>query len=512
VTETAGNGSPLVLKSARGRWVVVATILGSAMASLDATVVNIALPRIGADLGGGLTSLQWTVNAYTLTLAAFLLLGGSLGDRLGRRRIFVVGVVWFALASVGCALAPTSALLIGARALQGVGGALLTPGSLAILEASFRKEDRAAAIGAWSGFAGIATAIGPFVGGWLIQSVSWRLIFVINVPLGAAVIWLSLRHVPETSDPNAPTRPDLLGTALGALGLAGIVYALTEGPSKGWTAPIVLTSAILGVIALAAFFVVQARSDHPILPLSIFKSAQFSAANAVTFVVYAALGGALFLLPIQLQRVVHYSPTAAGASLLPITAVMLVLSPRMGRLATRTGPRLPMTIGPIIAGAGILLLSQVGSGATYVADVLPGMTIFGLGLSATVAPLTATVLAAAPSENAGVASAVNNDVARTAQLIAVAVLPVAAGITSASYAHPAEFSTGFERALLIAAGALAAGGVLAWLTIRRPLVEPEVPPMSSCPLDAPARGPAAACDWDPATAAPVSASRAAASG
>jgi EmrB/QacA subfamily drug resistance transporter len=510
VTTTVEHGGQLVLKTARGRWVLAATILGSGMASLDATVVNIALPAIGTDLGGGLTALQWTINAYTLTLAAFLLLGGSLGDRLGRRRIFSVGVVWFALASLACAIAPTSGLLIGARALQGVGGALLTPGSLAILEASFREEDRAAAIGAWSGFAGVATAVGPFIGGWLIQSVSWRLIFVINVPLAAAVLWLSIRHVPETRDPRAPSRPDVTGTVLAAAGLAGIVYALTEGPAHGWTSASVVVSAVAGVVGIGAFFAVEARSDHPMLPLGIFRSAQFSAANAVTFVVYAALGGALFLLPIQLQRVVDYSPTAAGSALLPITIVMLALSARMGRLATRTGPRLPMTVGPIVAGVGVLLLSQVGAGSGYVADVLPGVTVFALGLSATVAPLTATVLAAAPAENAGVASAVNNDVARTAQLIAVAVLPVAAGITSASYARPAEFSTGFEHAFWIAAAALMAGGLLALATIRRPLVAPEVPAMSSCPVDAPARGPAAACDWDPALAAMSSAPEAAA--
>jgi EmrB/QacA subfamily drug resistance transporter len=485
----AETAPELVLKSARGRWVVVATILGSGMASLDATVVNIALPRIGADLGGGLTSLQWTVNAYTLTLAAFLLLGGSLGDRLGRRRIFVVGVVWFAVASLACAVAPTSGILILARAFQGVGGALLTPGSLAILEASFRQQDRAAAIGAWSGFAGITTAIGPFVGGWLIQSVSWRLIFVINIPLAAVVIWVTIRHVPETSDPDAPSRFDLAGTGLAAAGLTGIVYALTEGPARGWTDLTVVASGVVGILAIAGFFAVEAGNDHPILPLGIFRSSQFSAANAVTFVVYGALGGSLFLLPIQLQRVLHYSPTAAGSSLLPITVVMLVLSARMGRLATRTGPRIPMTVGPLLAGVGLLLLSKVGAGSSYVADVLPAVTVFALGLSATVAPLTATVLAAAPAEHAGVASAVNNDVARTAQLIAVAVLPVAAGITSASYSNVTNFSAGFEHAMWIAAVALAAGGALAFATIRRPLVETKPSSMISCGLDAPPPGP-----------------------
>jgi EmrB/QacA subfamily drug resistance transporter len=472
---------------------LAATIMGSGMASLDATVVGIALPRIGADLGVGLAGLQWTVNAYMLTLAAFLLLGGSLGDRLGRRRVFLVGVVWFAAASAACAVAPSAGFLIAARALQGVGGALLTPGSLAILEASFRKEDRAAAIGAWSGFAGIAVAIGPFVAGWLIESVSWRLIFLVNLPVAVAVLWIALRHVPESRDLEAPRHSDFAGTVLAAAGLAGVIYALTDAPEVGWTRLPVLVAGLGGAAALAAFFLVEARSDHPILPLTLFRSRQFSAANAVTFVVYGALGGTLFLLPIQLQRVVGYSPTAAGASLLPITVVMLLLSSRMGRLATRIGPRLPMTFGPLICAVGLLILSGVGAGSSYVTGLLPGVTVFGLGLATTVAPLTATVLAAVSPDHAGVASAVNTDVARTAQLIAVAVLPVAAGITAASYADVAAFSTGFEHALWIGAAVLAGGGALAFATVRRPLVvaRPARLSMTSCAVDAPPRGPAA---------------------
>jgi EmrB/QacA subfamily drug resistance transporter len=461
------------------------------MASLDATVVGIALPRIGSDLGVGLTGLQWTVNAYVLTLAAFLLLGGSLGDRLGRRRVFVTGVVWFAVASTACAIAPSAGLLIAARAAQGVGGALLTPGSLAILQASFSKEDRAAAIGAWSGFAGIAVAIGPFIGGWLIESVSWRLIFLVNLPVAVAVVWITRRHVPETRDPAAPAHSDFAGTALAAAGLAGVVYALTDGPETGWTSFPVLATGLCGAAALVAFLLVEARSDRAILPLTLFRSAQFSAANGVTFVVYGALGGTLFLLPIQLQRVLGYSPTAAGASLLPITVVMLLLSSRMGRLATRIGPRLPMTLGPLICAAGLLVVSRVGAGSGYFTGLLPGVTVFGLGLATTVAPLTATVLAAASPEHAGVASAVNTDVARTSQLIAVAVLPVAAGITASSYADIAAFSTGFQHALWISSAVLAAGGALAFATIRRPLVAVPAAHMSSCAVDAPPRGPAA---------------------
>jgi EmrB/QacA subfamily drug resistance transporter len=491
MAETQG-GADLVVRSAAGRWVLAATILGSSLASLDATVVNIALPRIETDLGGGLATVQWTVNAYALALAAFLLLGGSLGDRLGRRRVFLVGVVWFALASAVCAAAPTSGLLIAARALQGVGGALLTPGSLALLEAEFAPRERAAAIGAWSGFAGVAVAIGPFLGGWLIAAVSWRLIFLINLPLAALVVVVALRHVPESRAPGTPARLDVVGTGLAAVGLTGLVYALTEGPSGGWGRPLVLGALVVGVGALVAFVPVERRRADPLLPLGLFSSAQFSAANGVTLVVYAALGGALFLLPLQLQRVLHYSPTAAGAALLPVTVVLFALSARNGRLATRIGPRLPMTAGPLVAAGGLLILTALRTGPAGVAVLLVGMTVFGLGLSFVVAPLTATVLAAAPPEHAGVASAVNTDVARTAQLLAVALLPVAAGITSASYNDLAAFSAGFTRGMELSAGLLALGGVLAFFTIRRPLVAaPEASCLSQCPLDGPGLGGAA---------------------
>jgi EmrB/QacA subfamily drug resistance transporter len=464
--------------------VLLATVLGSGMAGLDATVVNIALPRIGKDLGTGLTGLQWTVNAYTLTLAGFLLLGGSLGDRSGRRRVFVIGVVWFATASALCALAPNGGALIGARALQGVGGALLTPGSLAIIEASFRPEDRSPAIGAWSGLGGVAMAIGPFLGGWLVEAVSWRLIFLINVPLAAVVVWVAVRHVPESRDPNATGPLDLAGTALAALGLAGVVYALTEA-GKGWGAPTVVVTGTGGVVALVAFVLRERATPNPLLPLEIFRSRQFTAANLVTFVVYAALGGSLFLLPIQLQRVVGFSPLKAGTAVIPITIVMLLLSARAGRLAQRIGPRVPMSVGPIVAGVGLALLVRVSAGSGYVGDVLPAVLVFALGLSLTVAPLTATVLAAASEEHAGVASAVNNDVARVAGLVAVAALPILAGISTKTYADPAAFSDGFHRAVSITATLCALGGVLAYATIRRPgPVASREEPTSHCALDA----------------------------
>ena len=457
----------LWLRSAQGRWVLLAAVLGSGMAQLDGTVVNVALPRIGADLGAGLTALQWTLNAYTLTLAGLLLLGGSLGDRLGRRRVFVVGVVWFAVASAGCALAPTAGVLIATRALQGVGAALLTPGSLAILEAVFRREDRAEAVGSWSGLGGVATAIGPVLGGLLVGVASWgwRLVFLINLPLAAAVVWAATRHVPETRDDLAAGRLDVPGAVLAALGLGLLVFGLTEGPAQGWPVSLV-GSVAAGVVVLAAFVVNEARRRHPMMPLGLFGSRQFTAANVVTLVVYAALAGALFLLPLQLQVVSGFSPVAAGSALLPVTVVMLLLSARMGRLAQRIGPRLPMTVGPIVAGSGLALLARVGPGSTYLADVLPAVLVFALGLSATVSPLTATALASAPPRQVGVASAVNNDVARTAGLLAVAVLPAVAGISQAAYADPAALSAGFHRAVVIAGVLCAAGGVLSFLLVR----------------------------------------------
>src|SRR4051794_20904132 len=438
------------------------------MAFLDATVVNIALPRIGTDLGIGLSGLQWTVNAYTLTLSGFLLLGGSLGDRYGRKRVFSVGVVWFAAASLLCAVAPTGAMLVGARGLQGIGAALLTPGSLAIIEASFRREDRGAAIGAWSGLGGVATAVGPFLGGWLVDAVTWRLIFVINLPLAAVVLWVTNKHVPESHDPDMVPGLDLSGAVLAALGLAGVIYALTEAGNKGWSAPAGVVTGLAGAAALATFVVVEARSPHPMLPLGIFRSRQFTAANLVTFVVYGALSGSLFLLPLELQRAAGFSPLEAGGALVPLTLIMLVNSPRAGRMAQRIGPRVPMTIGPIVAGLGFLLLTRVGQDASYFADVLPGVAVFGLGLSFTVAPLTATVLAAASEEHAGVASAVNNEVARVAGLIAVAALPIAVGLSSAAYRSPALLTDGFHSAMVVSGLICIAGGLLSWATIRNP--------------------------------------------
>jgi EmrB/QacA subfamily drug resistance transporter len=467
VHDQSPQAGGLVYASRPGRWTLAATVLGSGIAAIDATVVGIALPAIGRDFHTDLEALQWVVTAYTLTLAGFLLVAGSLGDRLGRRKIFILGVVWFSVASLACGLAPTAGLLVAARALQGVGAALLTPGSLAILQASFRPEDRSKAIGAWSGLGGVATAIGPFIGGWLVQAGSWRLIFAINLPVAAAVL-VAARHVPETRDADETGRLDVVGALLVTLGLVGLTYGLIEGPSRGWGAAPVVVGLTGGVLLLVAFLVWEATVADPMLPLTMFASRQFSATNAVTFVVYGALGGALFLLPIQLQQVSGYSPLESGIALLPVTVVMLLLSARSGALATRIGPRLQMSLGPIIVGVGLAMFVLVGHDATYLTRVLPAVLVFALGLAATVAPLTFTALSSAPGRHSGMASAVNNDVARAAALIAVAVLPAAAGITGDVYLHPDQFSQGFHTAVLIAGGLCVAGGLLAAVTIINP--------------------------------------------
>lgn len=451
------------LDERRGRWVLTAAVLGSGVALLDATIVNVALPMIGRDLDAGFAALQWTINGYTLSLAALILLGGSLGDRFGRRRVFVIGTVWFGAASVLCGLAPSAEALVAFRLLQGVGAALLTPGSLALISASFRSEDRGRAIGAWSALGGIAAAVGPLLGGLLVE-VSWRLVFLVNVPLCAAVVVVAVRHVPESSDEQAAGPLDLTGALVGALGLGGLTYALVAAGEQGASAA-VLGIGSIGLVGLAGFVVVERESSSPMLPVGIFASRQFTAANLVTFAVYAALAGVFFLLVVHLQVVVGWTPLAAGSALLPVTGAMLVLSSRAGALAERTGPRLLMSLGPLLCAGGTLLMLRIDRDASYVWDVLPAVVVFGLGLSATVAPLTATVLSAAAERHAGVASGVNNAVARTAGLLAVAVLPVLGGITGRDYEDPTAFADGFRVALLVSAGLLVGGGLLAAATI-----------------------------------------------
>jgi EmrB/QacA subfamily drug resistance transporter len=486
----ATETSPGLRYSSRtGRWVLAATVLGSGIAALDATVVGIALPAIGRDFHATVSSLQWVIDGYTLPLAGLLLLGGALGDVHGRRKLFVIGTVWFAVASLACGVAPNVEFLIAARALQGVGAALLTPGSLAILQASFAPDDRSKAIGAWSGLGGVATAIGPFLGGWLIGAVSWRLVFFINLPVAVAVVVIAARHVPESRAPGPRQPLDAAGAATISLALAGLTYGLIAASSDGWGSPTVVTSLLVGAALLVAFCVVELRSSHPMLPLTIFRTRQFSAANAVTFVVYGALGGALFLVPVVLQVVCGYSALEAGTALLPLTAIMLAGSARSAALSARIGPRLQMTVGPIVIGVGMVLFTRVHGNGDYLTQVLPAVIVLGLGLVCNVAPLTATALSAAPAEHSGIASAVNNDVARTASLIAVAVLPALAGITGTVYQNPAALTSGFHTAVVIAGVAAAAGGVLAAATIRNPprrrAAGAAEPHALHCALDAP---------------------------
>jgi EmrB/QacA subfamily drug resistance transporter len=451
--------------SPAGRWVLGITVLGSSIAFLEATVVNVALPAIGEDLGADVAGLQWIINGYLLTLAALILLGGSLGDRYGRRRIFNIGVIWFAVASVLCAVAPNAEILIAARVIQGIGGALLTPGSLAIIEATFYPEDRGRAIGAWSALGGIAAAIGPLLGGWLIDAVSWRAIFFINLPIAAFVVWGAERHVPETRDPTISGRLDFPGSALASIALAGLTFTVIQAPVDGFDSPMVLAALVVGLVSAGAFVFVERRSPEPMLPLSIFDSRQFSSANVVTFVVYAAMGGVFFFLVVFLQVSLGYSPIAAGAASLPITALMLAFSPRAGALAQRIGPRLPLTLGPIGIAIGMLMMTMIDPGDSYVGSVLPGIIVFGIGLTLVVAPITATVLAAADERHAGVASGVNNAVARTAGLAAVAALPLIVGLTGADYEDPAAMTDAFHGAVIACAVLALGGGVLAWLTI-----------------------------------------------
>ncbi len=413
------------LASPQGRWVLFTTVLGSSMALLDSTVVNNALPRIGRDLDADLAALQWTANAYLVTLAGLILLGGSLGDRYGRRKVFVVGVVWFAVASLLCGLAPNAGVLIAARALQGIGGALLTPGSLAIIQASFHRDDRGRAVGLWSGFGGVGAAVGPFLGGWLVDGPGWRWVFLLNVPLALLCVPIALRHVPESGDGKAHGRFDVLGAVLGAVALALVTYALIEA---GEGSVVVAVTAVAGLAAAVAFVYVERRRPDPMMPPDIFASRQFTAVNLVTLCVYAALGGFFFLSAVQLQVVSGYSALGAGTALLPTTVLMLLLSARSGQLAEVIGPRVPLTVGPLLAAAGMLLMLRVGPDASYAADVLPAVLVLGLGLVALVAPLTATVLASVDVSRAGLASGINNAAARAAGLVAVAALPLLSGM------------------------------------------------------------------------------------
>jgi EmrB/QacA subfamily drug resistance transporter len=439
--------------------VLLATILGSSVAFLDASIVVIALPAIGRELGAGTEGLQWTVNGYTLTLAALILLSGSLGDRFGRRKVFVIGAVWFALASAACGFAPSTGALVAARTLQGIGGALLTPGSLAIIHASFVPDDRARAIGRWAGFTGIAGVVGPFLGGWIIQVAGWRWIFFINLPLAALVVWVTMRRVPESADETASRHLDVRGVALCVVGLAGLTYGLTAWPERGLADAWVLGSLLVGPAALAGFVLSEHLARYPMLPLRLFRSRPFSATQVETFLVYGALAGFGFFLTVTLQVVSGYSPLAAGIAGLPITILFLLFSSQAGALGERLGPRLPMGVGPLIAAVGALLLSRVGPHAPYLTAVFPGVLVLGIGLVLLVAPLTATALGSAPDRLAGLASGVNNAVARSAALLAVAALPLVAGV-GRDLTDPAALAPAHQVAMLACVALLVAGGVI----------------------------------------------------
>jgi EmrB/QacA subfamily drug resistance transporter len=408
----------------RKRWALVATIIASSMTFIDGTVVNVALPALQSSLDATITDVQWVVEAYALFLGALILVGGSLGDQLGRKKVFLFGVIAFTAASVLCGFAPNPLILIIGRALQGIGAAFLVPGSLAIISATFDGGERGRAIGTWSGFSAITTAIGPVIGGWLVQHVSWRAAFFVNVPLAVAVVLLSLAFVDESSDPSRGKHVDVAGVVLAVIGLSGLVLGLLEWPPLGATHPLVIASLAIGAVALVLLPIVEAREKDPMLPLEPFRSRVFSLANILTLFLYGALGIMMFLLPINLIQVQGFTPTAAGAALVPFAVIMFALSRWAGGLVDRVGSRLPLTVGPLITAIGVFLLSRSGIGRSYWSAFLPAIVVMGIGMSITVAPLTTTVMNAVDKRHSGVASGVNNAVSRIAGLLAIAVFGV----------------------------------------------------------------------------------------
>jgi EmrB/QacA subfamily drug resistance transporter len=480
---SAAAAEGLALQSAPGRIALLATVAASSMASLDATVVNVAVPRIGHDLHTEVSALQWVLTAYLLALASLILVGGALGDRVGRRRVFIVGTGWFAGASLLCGLAPTIHVLIAARILQGVGGALLTPGSLAILQASFRESDRAAAVGAWSGLGGVAGAIGPFVGGGLVDGPGWRWAFLLNVPVAAVAIVCARAAVPETRDVHSGGRLDVGGAAYAVVGLAAVTWALTEAGPRGWGDVTVLGASTVAVLAAAGFVGHVRRVPNPLTPPALFRNRTFTVVNLGTVFLYAAIGLTFFVVAYELQVAAGWSALSAGLAMLPATVLMLLLSSRSGALAQRIGPRPQLAIGPVVATAGLLALTRIGAHATWATDVLPGALLFGLGLVTFVAPLTATVMAAADPDHVSVASGVNNAVARAASLAGLAVVPVVSGLSSAVGADDVAHAC---RVALVIAGAIAVvAGPLMLIGLRPTVRCPRTARRVHCAVDGP---------------------------
>jgi EmrB/QacA subfamily drug resistance transporter len=489
--DSSGPGGLLAYRSAQGRWVLAAMVLGSSVAGIDSTVVAVALPAIGRNLHAGFGGLQWTVMSYTLTLASLILLAGSLSDRWGRRRVFLAGLGWFTAASVLCAAAPGIGWLIAARALQGIGGALMTPASLAIIEAAFRPGDRTHAIGTWAGFSGVSAAVAPFVGGWLLETGSWRWIFLINVPVAAVTAWITRRHVPESRDTSPFGSADWPGALAGVAALGTITYAIIVLPGGGALSPPFAAAAVVALLSSATFVVTERRASHPMLPPAIFAPAQFRAANAVTFVVNGALGGFAFVFIPALEIVAGYSPVVAGSALVPVTGVTLLLSGASGQLAQRIGPRPQLVAGCLLCAVASMLAVRTGPGASYWRVILPVAVLFGLGLASLLPPLTASAMNSAPDSLAGLASGVNNAVARVAGLLWIAALPPLTGLTGAAYTDPAQFQSSFAQISWICAAAFACAAVLAATFItgpphptpaRRPAVIQTPVPHLTCPV------------------------------
>lgn len=452
------------LSEPAGRWTLAVTAAGSGLVLLEATVVNVALPALERSFAASLAGLQWTVNAFTLTLSALILLGGSLGDRFGRRRIYLVGIVVFAGASLLCGLAPTLEWLIAARALQGVGGALVVPGSLALIQDSFHPDDRNRALGWWSGLSGCAGALGPLLGGGLVDTAGWRWVFLVNVPIAAALAVALIARVPALRTGTRSGRFDALGAVSAAIGLGGITYALTQGADDPGPATV---AAFVGITAMLVFWLVERRSRNPMLPLGMFGSRSFSAANLASFFLYGALAALMFVLPIQLQVTTGYTALATGLALLPLTALTLALSARGGTLTARLGPRVPLTVGSVLCALALLLATRIGAQASYLTEVLPAVVLVGIGIPLVTPAITATVLSAVPDARAGIASAVSNGVARTAGLIVVAALPLLARLPQDAAGDPVALDHGFDRGMLIGAGLFVLGGLVAWFGLAR---------------------------------------------